>query len=76
MGHFRGLIRGGRGDASRLGTKNSGLTVEAASWAGAIKVDLWHHSDGTDKFRVVQTQHVNGAGINELLGEGTIGKTV
>lgn len=42
MAHYYGLVKGQRGEASRLGSKSSGLTVIAASWNGAIKVTLTH----------------------------------
>lgn len=42
MAHFFGEIQGQRGSASRLGGKDSGLTVTAASWQGAVQVRLGH----------------------------------
>lgn len=51
MAHFYGLLQGNRGQASRLGTKASGLSVTAASWSGAIDVDLYER-DGVDYARV------------------------
>ena len=47
MAHFRGYVEGGRGEASRLGTKSSGITVVAQSWEGQIRVTL-HEQDGED----------------------------
>ncbi len=32
MAHFRGTLQGNRGDASRLGSKDSGLQVTCAGW--------------------------------------------
>lgn len=76
MAHYRGIIQGQRGEASRLGTKNSGLTVEAASWNGKIKVELYHDEEsGEDKFHVIQDKH-NGAGIYEPIASGVLGKTI
>ena len=45
MAHLYGTVNGNRGLASRLGTKKSGLTTVAASWEGAVQVDLWHDKD-------------------------------
>lgn len=42
MAHFYGTLRGNRGQASRLGTKLSGLQTIAASWQGAVSVSLYH----------------------------------
>jgi hypothetical protein len=61
MAHFRGTLRGQRGEASRLGSKSSGLLGKLASWQGAVKVDLWE-MNGTDMVRVTLTTHSNGEG--------------
>lgn len=74
MAHFFGEIEGQRGAASRLGSKDSGLRVVAASWSGAIKVWLRHDRDGQDHYTVEQTQWQNGAGVNQLLATGVIGE--
>lgn len=75
MAHFLGEVMGQRGKASRLGSKQSGLRVTAASWAGAIRVELYVNADGRDSFRVVQdTWH--GAGVSEVLAVGVLGVRV
>lgn len=49
MAHFRGTIQGGRGKASRLGHKTSGLRVTARSWTDGVNVELsWNDELGTD----------------------------
>lgn len=74
MAHFRGRLKGNRGEASRLGTKRSGLFTEAASWNGRIVVDIWHDFEtGEDKFLVRQEPHF-AKGIHESLVSGVIGK--
>jgi hypothetical protein len=67
MAHFRGTIRGQRGQASRLGSKASGLAVVAQSWEGQIKVTLWHTTAG-DKVEVVLSRH--GGSDSKLLYHG------
>ena len=53
MAHFRGTVRGDRGDASRCGSKRSGLEVIAASWHGAIRVILeYDKSTDSDNFTI------------------------
>lgn len=42
MAHFYGTLQGNRGEASRLGTKDSGITTYAASWEGAVRVHIWN----------------------------------
>ncbi len=53
MAQFYGTISGQRGEASRLGSKKSGLTTVAASWTGAVEVELYHSEiTGVDMARV------------------------
>ena len=73
MSHFYGVLNGSRGAATRAGTKCSGLTVTAASWVGAIRVELSIDAEGRDCFRVLQTPW-HGAGVSELLAEGILGQ--
>ena len=40
MSHFYSKIQGNRGEATRCGTKDSGVTATAASWTGAIRTEL------------------------------------
>lgn len=78
MAHFLGEVSGSRGKASRLGTKKSGLKTTAASWAGAITVDLdFNELTGKSTFSVWQREW-RGKGINgsEPLAEGIIGEPV
>lgn len=70
MAHFRGTIKGARGEASRLGHKSSGLQVNAASWQGAVSVELYER-DGVDYARVRLEPH-RGAGICLELYDGPV----
>lgn len=63
MAHFRGWIAGQRGEASRLGSKSSGLSANLASWSGAVAVWLYVNEAGVDCARITLTKHTNGAGI-------------
>lgn len=73
MAHFYGTIQGARGEASRLGSKTSGLDVKAASWAGAVSVRLYRNErDGMDCARVSLVPW-HGAGITSLLYDGPVG---
>jgi hypothetical protein len=73
MSHFYGVIKGRRGEATRAGTRASGLLVTAASWKGAIRVELFLDANGQDCFRVLQTPW-HGEGVGELLAEGVLGQ--
>jgi hypothetical protein len=72
MAQFRGWIKGQRGQASRLGSKASGLDANLASWQGSVSVSLWTTEDGVDMARVWLAPHTNGAGISQLLYDGPI----
>ena len=47
MARYRGTLQGCRGEASRLGHSSSGLTTVAASWQGAVRVELYACGDFT-----------------------------
>jgi hypothetical protein len=70
MARYRGTLRGCRGEASRLGHSSSGLTTVAASWQGAVRVELYADGD-RDFARVILTRH-RGVGIERLLFDGPV----
>ena len=72
MSHFYGTLQGSRGQATRCGTKNSGMEVVAASWNGAVRISLHTSDDGTDYYTVVLDQW-RGAGEYQILAQGVIG---
>jgi hypothetical protein len=72
MSHFYGVLQGQAGEATRRGSRNSGLQVAAASWRGAIRVSLWHdEKTGEDRYRIEQTPW-HGRGKSRLIAEGLI----
>lgn len=52
MARFRGTVRGGRTEASRLGHATTGLTVNAATWTHDVHVELWTDEEDLDMVRV------------------------
>lgn len=73
MSHFYGTLNGSRGEATRCGTKQSGMCVIAAGWGGAVRVRLWHDSEaGVDRFEVEQVPW-RGNGVARGLARGIIG---
>lgn len=72
MAHFRGIISGQRGEASRLGSKKSGLSVEAASWEGKVSVRLFADENGGPDFAVVSLERHHGHGISKELYRGPV----
>lgn len=69
MAHFIGYLQGSRGEASRLGTKKSGITASVNGWDFGIKVCLYHdETTGKDKATVYSTDGSNGYGKGKLIG--------
>ena len=66
MAHFRGTVKGGRGEASRLGHVTTGLTTTSNSWNLGIKVEAVVH-DGQDEFRIYLTDGSRRAKLPQLI---------
>lgn len=66
MAQFRGTVCGTSGEASRLGSKKSGLTVTANGWDVGATVEL-EHVDGVDVVRVYATSGSSSRGTKILL---------
>jgi hypothetical protein len=76
MSHFYGSIptSARRSTPTARAHKSTGLTTQAASWKGAVRVHLWHdEKTGQDKFEVHQTTH-HGAGVNKEIASGIVGE--
>jgi len=72
MSHYYGTIQGNRGEATRCGTKNSGMETYCASWKGAVRC-MAYIKDGVDYVRVEKTMW-QGCGECKLLYDGPIGQ--
>ena len=73
MSHFYGTVKGNRGEATRMGTKESRLTTYCASWSGAARCCAYVNSEGVDCVHVELTQwHNAGASPAILLYDGPI----
>lgn len=73
MSAFYGTIQGNRGEATRCGSKNSGMETYCASWSGAVRSFAYVGEDGTDMVRVELTPW-RGSGVRHTLYEGPIGE--
>ena len=72
MSHFYGVLGGSRGEATRCGTKKSGLVTYAASWDGAIRTHVWHdHQISKDRYEVWEAPW-KGVGNSKLIAKGVI----
>ena len=69
MAQFRAVIRGERGEASRLGGKNTGMYVTCNGWSSGVRIISRHdESIHEDVFDVYMTSGSNGGRNEEHLG--------
>jgi hypothetical protein len=61
MAQFRAIIRGQRGEASRLGSKQSGMAAHVDGWTAGVTVRV-SHVNGKDLFTVYRTAGSSYAG--------------
>ena len=72
MSHFYGTINGkAKNAATQCGSVHSGVSTNAASYAGAIRVSL-SQVDGVDRFEVRMVPWL-GEGESKLIAEGVVG---
>ena len=72
MAHYYGTLTSNNGSTTRCGHKASGLTVCAASWAGAVSVELHHDSDTDTDVATVRLCKWHGAGVDRVLYTGPV----
>ena len=60
MAQFRATIHGNRGEASRLGTKSSGIRATVNGWNIGLSVEIYVNDAGKDEIQVYQTGGSNG----------------
>lgn len=70
MSHFYGTMQGQAGEATRRGSRLSGLSMHSASWEGSVSVRL-SEKDGVD-YATVSLQSWKGKGVSLLLYDGPI----
>lgn len=75
MAHFRGTLKGTRGEASRLGTTKSGIKVEAQSWQGKVTVQLQHDSATGQDIAIVELAPHHNNGTSRVLYSGPVSGT-
>ena len=76
MAYFYGKVAGQRPEPIGMGgTKVNGLSVTAASYKGAIRVEVYVDDDGDDAFAITE-QRWEGAGIRRWIAQGKIGKGI
>lgn len=75
MAQFRATIEGQRGEASRLGSKQSGITATINGWDDGVSVRAFHR-DGKDVFYVYRTAGSNGRTTSQLIATISNGTAV
>jgi len=69
MAHFYITAKGSRGETSRCGTKNSGMTAHARGWSKGVEVCLTYNSEtGEDVITIYKTGGSNNL-TRELVAE-------
>jgi len=71
MSRFYGTLQGNRGEATRCGTKSSGVTTYAAGWRGAIRVNVYERDD-VDRFSVELVPWKDSGGAPEVIAMGLL----
>jgi hypothetical protein len=75
MAYFYGTLNGSRGEATRCGTKQSGMETYCAGWSGAVRCQSYIGKDGKDKVRI-EFKRWRGQGTDKLIYDGDMdGKT-
>lgn len=76
MSHFYGTLQGNRGEATRQGSKKSGIETSTASWEGAIHTRAFYNEEtGNDWVRVTLGQWMGrGQSPSKILYYGPIGE--
>jgi hypothetical protein len=54
MAHYRAVIQGARGEASRLGNKTTGISTLLQTWGWDVRVSAWHNEKAERDVAVVE----------------------
>lgn len=68
MAQFYGSIQGNRGEATRLGSRSSGMVATVNGWDVGARVVI-RHIDGEDVIYVYRTGGSNNAVAHEMIAE-------
>lgn len=68
MAYFRATIKGNRGETSKEGTKDSGISGHVRGWDSGVEVSGYVDSEGRDCFDVYSTGGSNGSASRKLVG--------
>ena len=72
MAHFYASIQGNRGEATRTGTKTSGIEGHIKGWSvGARVIVTYNEKTQKDEVKVYKTAGSSWSGSSELIAEFT-----
>ena len=71
MSHFYASIQGNKGEATRQGSANSGITGHIRGWHVGIKVNCYVNDNGEDVCQVSLTSGSGEAFTSKFIGEYT-----
>ena len=75
MAQFYASIKGTRGEATRCGSKSSGITGHIRGWKSGVRVWGSYNPDtGEDEFEVIATGGSDGTSADRLIAEIRGGK--
>ena len=75
MAQFYGDLQGNRGQATRMGTKSSGISGHLRGWNIGARVFVGYNEDkDRDEVTISITHGSNGAGYSKGLGTFRLGK--
>lgn len=72
MSHFYGTMQGSRGEATRQGTKQSGLSAHIRGWGVGVYVTIFVDDMGRDCVQVRRTGGSNGDGCGKMIACYTV----
>ena len=52
MAEFYGTVQGNRSEATRGGSKDSGIRASAQSYEGSVVVNMYHNNEGVKMVRI------------------------
>ena len=68
MAHFYGSMQGNRGEATRMGTKDSGFYAHIRGWDVGVRVELYYNEETEkDEIFIYKTGGSNGRHSDKLL---------
>ena len=68
MGHFIGRIQGARGETSRLGSRQSGISASIKGWHNGVNIYGGWSKESGDVFEIHATGGSTGGHRSKLIG--------